>query len=81
MEWCDGDIYRDIGNFDVEISVRVVSDMLECVTWEKNISFSQGYSNTMPSAIGGQKNNIYYFVNVIITLVLILGSFCADFTF
>ena len=31
VEWCDGDIYRDIGNFDLEISVRVVSDMLECV--------------------------------------------------
>ena len=50
VEWCDGDIYRDIGNFDLEISVRVVSDMLECVKWEKIYHF-----HTMPSAIARQK--------------------------
>ena len=50
VEWCDGDIYRDIGNFDLEISVRVVSDMLECVKWEKIYNF-----HTMPSAIPRQK--------------------------
>ena len=50
VEWCDGDIYRDIGNFDLEISVRVVSDMLECVKWEKIYHF-----HTMPSAIPRQK--------------------------